>query len=65
MAEKIFGGVTVTVDDDGFLTDPNQWTREVAEGLAQGADAYIVKPFSAKQLAGQVEEVLQRSRERV
>lgn len=35
MADKTFGGVTVTVDDDGFLTDPNQWTREVAEGLAK------------------------------
>ena len=47
-----------------FLSAKGQ-SYEVAEGLAQGADAYIVKPFSAKQLAGQVEEVLQRSRERV
>jgi len=35
MAEKTFGGATVTVDDDGFLTDPGQWTKEVAEGMAK------------------------------
>ena len=35
MVEKTFGSATVTVDGDGFLTDPNQWTREVAEGLAR------------------------------
>jgi len=34
MAEKTFGGVTVTVDEEGFMTDPGQWTREVAEGMA-------------------------------
>ena len=34
MAEKTYGGATVTVDDDGFMTDPGQWTKEVAEGLA-------------------------------
>lgn len=34
MAEKTYGGATVTVDEDGFLTDPGQWTKEVAEGLA-------------------------------
>ena len=35
MAEKTFGDVTVTVDNDGFLDDPGQWTREVAAGLAK------------------------------
>jgi tRNA 2-thiouridine synthesizing protein E len=35
MAEKTYGGATVEVDADGFLTDPGQWTREVAEGLAE------------------------------
>mgnify|MGYP003702485897 CR=1 FL=1 len=34
MAEKTYGGATVSVDGDGFMTDPGQWTREVAEGLA-------------------------------
>ena len=35
MADRDFGGVTVKLDDDGFLTDPAQWTKEVAEGLAK------------------------------
>ena len=35
MADKEFNGVTVTVDDDRFLKDPSQWTKEVAEGLAK------------------------------
>jgi tRNA 2-thiouridine synthesizing protein E len=39
MADKTYSGVTVSVDGDGFLTDPGQWTKEVAEGLA--ADAGI------------------------
>ena len=27
MAEKTYGGVTVDVDADGFMTDPGQWTK--------------------------------------
>jgi len=34
MAEKTYGGATVNVDADGFMTDPGQWTKEVAEGMA-------------------------------
>ena len=34
MAEKTFGGATVSVDADGFLTDPNDWTKEIAEEMA-------------------------------
>ena len=37
MAEKTYGGATVTVDDEGFMTDPGQWTKDVAEGLASEA----------------------------
>ena len=35
MANKTYGGATVDVDTDGFMTDPGQWTKEVAEGLAE------------------------------
>jgi tRNA 2-thiouridine synthesizing protein E len=35
MADKTYGGTTVDVDADGFMTDPGQWTKEVAEGLAE------------------------------
>ena len=34
MADKTYGGATVDVDADGFMTDPGQWTKEVADGLA-------------------------------
>jgi TusE/DsrC/DsvC family sulfur relay protein len=29
-----YNGVTVDVNEEGFLTDSGQWTPEVAEGLA-------------------------------
>ena len=35
MPDKTFGGATVNVDTEGFMTDPSQWTKEVAEGLAK------------------------------
>ena len=37
MQEKTYGGATVTVDADGFLTDPGQWTRKISEDLAAEA----------------------------
>ena len=42
-----------------FLSAKGQ-TYEVAEGLQAGAVAYIIKPFSPKELAAQVEEILQK-----
>ncbi len=35
MPQKQYGPATVGVDDDGFLTDFGQWTREVAEAIAK------------------------------
>lgn len=32
--EKIIAGVPVQVNDEGFLTDHNQWNRDVAHELA-------------------------------
>lgn len=34
MATKTFAGVNVDVNDEGYLTDSSQWTKEVAEGIA-------------------------------
>ncbi|MBL7208729.1 MAG: response regulator [Dehalococcoidia bacterium] len=42
-----------------FLSAKGQ-TYEVIEGLEAGAVAYIIKPFSPKELVGQVEEILQK-----
>jgi dissimilatory sulfite reductase related protein len=37
MAEKNIAGVIVQVNDEGYMTDPNQWTREIANELAKEA----------------------------
>jgi TusE/DsrC/DsvC family sulfur relay protein len=34
MPVKEYNGVTVDVNDEGFLTDHTQWTTEVAQGIA-------------------------------
>jgi len=35
MAEKIIAGVTVNVNDEGYLTDSSQWNKEIAVSLAK------------------------------
>lgn len=35
MAEKVLAGVTVTVTDEGYLTNPSQWTKEIAVEIAK------------------------------
>lgn len=35
MAEKTIAGVIVSVNDEGYLTDPKQWTKEIAAVIAQ------------------------------
>jgi tRNA 2-thiouridine synthesizing protein E len=34
MTQKQIAGTTIDVNDEGYLTNHDQWTREVAEGLA-------------------------------
>lgn len=34
MATKTIAGKTVQVNDDGFMTDPSEWTKEIAVELA-------------------------------
>ena len=35
MSEKEISGVTVYVNDEGYLTDPAQWTKEIAAAIAK------------------------------
>jgi len=35
MATKTIAGKTVQVNDEGFMTDPGEWTKEIAEELAK------------------------------
>jgi tRNA 2-thiouridine synthesizing protein E len=34
MTTKTIAGVTVHVNDEGFLTNPNEWTKEIAAAIA-------------------------------
>jgi dissimilatory sulfite reductase related protein len=38
MAEKTIAGVTIQVNDEGYMTDPKQWTKEIAIELAKEAN---------------------------
>ena len=38
MAVKMFNGKSVDVNDEGYLTDINQWDKEVAETIATEVD---------------------------
>lgn len=35
MATQVIAGQEVTVDDEGFMTDPSQWSDEIADVLAK------------------------------
>lgn len=39
MAEKNFAGVTVTVNEEGYMTDSTKWTKEI--GIAIGKEEGI------------------------
>ena len=34
MATRVICGKTVQVNDEGFMTDPSEWTKEIGEALA-------------------------------
>ena len=38
MAELTLNGTSVDVNDEGYLTDPSQWTEEMAPELANTVD---------------------------
>ena len=35
MATKSYAGVNVDVTEDGYLTDPSQWTKDIAAEIAK------------------------------
>lgn len=35
MATQVIAGREVAIDDEGFMTDPSQWSDEIAEVLAR------------------------------
>jgi len=35
MAQKTYAGVTVDVNEEGYMTNPSQWTREIGAEIAR------------------------------
>ena len=35
MAQKTYAGITVDVNDEGYFTNPSQWTKEIAMEIAK------------------------------
>lgn len=35
MADKVIAGITVQVSEDGYMTNPSQWTKEIAIEIAK------------------------------
>ena len=35
MPAKQLGNVTIDIDSEGFMTDPSQWTRDIAAAIAR------------------------------
>lgn len=35
MAEKTIAGISLLVSDEGYLENPDQWTKEIAEEIAK------------------------------
>ena len=48
MSTATIAGVTVDLNDEGFFTDPNQWTKEIAVELArnEGIDTLTDKHWT-------------------
>jgi len=35
MLQKVFAGTTVNVNEEGYMTDSSQWTKEIAKEIAR------------------------------
>ena len=45
MATEVIAGHEISVDDEGFMTDPSEWSEELAEALSKdGDDSPCVDP---------------------
>jgi tRNA 2-thiouridine synthesizing protein E len=51
MAQKIYAGVNIDVNEEGYLTNPSQWTKEIGaeiakeEGITLGEQHYAIIEF--------------------
>jgi TusE/DsrC/DsvC family sulfur relay protein len=35
MSQKVYAGITVDVNEEGYFTNPSQWTKEIAVEIAR------------------------------
>jgi len=47
MALKTYAGVQVHVDEEGYFTNPGQWTKEIAKEMAQEEDIELTETHFA------------------
>ncbi|MFC1870298.1 TusE/DsrC/DsvC family sulfur relay protein [Chloroflexota bacterium] len=40
MPKALLGGTEVDLDEDGFIQEPEQWNKEIAEDLAKAENVY-------------------------
>ncbi len=40
MPKAVLGGIEIDLDEDGFIQDPDQWSKALAEELAKTENAY-------------------------
>lgn len=40
MPKSALGGQEIEIDEDGFIQEPDKWSKEVAEDIAKTEDAY-------------------------
>ena len=58
MAQKTYAGVTVDVNEEGYFTNPSQWTKEIAveiakeEGIVLTEQHYAIMEFLRKRFNG-------------
>ena len=41
MAHKTYAGITVDVNEEGYFTNPSQWTKEIAVEIAKELDLVL------------------------
>lgn len=57
MAQKNYAGVTVDVNEEGYFTNPSQWTKEIAfeiakEGIVLTDQHFAIMEFLRKRFLG-------------
>jgi len=41
MAQKTYAGITVDVNEEGYFTNPSQWTKEIAVEIAESSGGLL------------------------